>query len=151
MSECGCGAPVAETADRRNRCAACGTIYDRNAGYYGPMKTATKDSWKREPAAGPFEAHAVSWPFDAADLDRIRWGLVPRAMEEKWFAWAEGNELFLHRSWTGLLCFVLRIGTAGIDQVSIATHMPNHATQLKLARWIVESMLVGRDWPFPDF
>ncbi len=135
---------------RRCRCGGCGRVYARDTGYHGPTAVATRDSWKREPPGGPFDRYPLDWAYDPEDLERIRWGLIPRAMEEKWVAYADGDELFFHRSWTGVLCFVLRLTPRGIDELRIAHGMPNHPWQTKVARWLVEAKLVGRDWPFPD-
>jgi hypothetical protein len=36
------------------------------------------------------------------DWDRIRYGYAARDMDEKWNVFAEGDVVFMHRSWTGL-------------------------------------------------
>ena len=35
------------------------------------------------------------------EAERLRLGFIPSAMEEKWFAYMDGDTLFEHRSWTG--------------------------------------------------
>jgi hypothetical protein len=124
-------------------------VYNRDSSYFGKTPVATRDSWKREPPEGPFDAYDLVWTFAQEDLERIRWGLIPRAMEEKWVAYVDVEELFLHRSWTGILCYILRLTSVGIDQIRIAREMPNHEWQITLARWLVESKLIGRDWELP--
>ena len=61
---------------------------------------ATPDSWKRLPfgetAPIPYKAS-----FNEAEYEKIAQGLVPQAMEDKWFAYLEGSNLNFHRSWTG--------------------------------------------------
>lgn len=61
---------------------------------------ATKESWKRIPFAS-----GVPIPFQETflreEFDRVRKGLVPEVMEDKWFIYFEEPYLFLHRSWTG--------------------------------------------------
>ena len=59
---------------------------------------ASKTSWKREPfkQCVPIQYHAA---FDADQLVHLKAGLIPQAMEDKWFIYFE--ELFFHRSWTG--------------------------------------------------
>lgn len=44
--------------------------------------------------------------YSAEEFDRIRWGVVPQALEEKWFIHADGDRLFFHRSWTGYCIYV---------------------------------------------
>ena len=61
---------------------------------------ATKDSWNAEPrgatVTNPYEA-----TFVASNYHRIRMGLIPQAIEDKWFAYLENDTLYLYRSWTG--------------------------------------------------
>jgi len=150
MVRCRCGQTLSPPSERRrHRCPGCGAIHDRHSDHYGTTAVATRESWKREPPEGPFDAVDVQWSYAPDDLERIRWGLTPRAMEEKWAAFVEGEELLLYRSWTGILCFAVSLTSAGVDRVRIARHLPNHPSQLKTARWLVESLLVGRDWEFP--
>lgn len=60
----------------------------------------TRDRWKRIPFISgvpiPFEG-----AFSREEFDKIREGMVPEVMEDKWFAYFEKPHLFLHRSWTG--------------------------------------------------
>ena len=37
--------------------------------------------------------------FSPQDMDRIRRGVVPEAMEDKWFIYWKEDMLFFHRSW----------------------------------------------------
>ncbi|MEU6082777.1 hypothetical protein [Streptomyces sp. NPDC047108] len=39
--------------------------------------------------------------WSSAEWDRIRLGYRARGMDERWNVFAEGDRLFLHRSWTG--------------------------------------------------
>ena len=39
--------------------------------------------------------------FNDADAERLREGLIPAAMEDKWFVYFDHGWLYLHRSWTG--------------------------------------------------
>ena len=62
---------------------------------------ATSESWKHSP---PLDPRPIPCPYrlwTEAEWARIRDGFVPQEMEEKWFAFVDGNRLFLHRSWTG--------------------------------------------------
>lgn len=62
--------------------------------------TATKDSWKNESIGETCEIPYADI-FSMDDFEKIRRGLIPREMEDKWFIYCDGFELFLHRSWTG--------------------------------------------------
>ena len=146
--KCPCGATLSPPPDgRRHRCAGCGLIHDRQSDYYGPTAAGTPPK-ERSPEE-PFDAYRVDWPYSPDDLERIRWGLTPADMGDKWCACLEGEEIFFFRSWSGLLCYKLRVTPTGIDQVRIARSVPKHDWHLTVARWLVEYKLVGRDWPFP--
>ena len=40
-------------------------------------------------------------------MGRIRRGLMPEQMEDKWFIFWEDDTLFFHRSWTGFCIYVV--------------------------------------------
>ena len=39
--------------------------------------------------------------FSEKEMEALRCGNVPQAMEDKWFWFMEGSTLWAHRSWTG--------------------------------------------------
>jgi hypothetical protein len=63
---------------------------------------ASQTSWKCEPfnegVPIPYQA-----AFDSGQFARLKEGLVPQQMEDKWFIYYEEPYLFLHRSWTASL------------------------------------------------
>ena len=74
-----------------------------------PATFATRESWKTE----PLPAVRAPLPFDASytsdEFERLRRGLIPQQMEDKWFIFFEEPWLYFHRSWTGHAVFGLRI------------------------------------------
>ena len=44
-------------------------------------------------------------------MDLIKKGVIPKAMEDKWFIYYDTseNKLYLHRSWTGFLMYVVQV------------------------------------------
>ena len=76
------------------------------------MPIARADSWKRLPAPParrlPFDA-----VYDADQYARLRQGLIPQEMEDKWFIYLEDGQLCLHRSWTGTWIYALRLEPEG--------------------------------------
>ena len=46
--------------------------------------------------------------FTAQQMQRIRTGLLPRQMEDKWFIYWSDGRLCFHRSWTGSCIYVAR-------------------------------------------
>lgn len=76
---------------------------------------ATRSSWANHPM--PPSRLRLSWQrhFDPNELEALRLGNVPRAMEDKWFVYADGDRVAFHRSWTGHCVFelVLELGPPG--------------------------------------
>ena len=56
---------------------------------------AIQSDWKNEAIVAPTRV----WTRD--EMEVTRRGLLPGSMDEKWFAFMEGDTLLLHRSWTG--------------------------------------------------
>lgn len=90
------------------------------------MRPVTRQDWKAEPLLPPRSPVPLVRRYDSLQLDRLRHGVKPRAMEEKWFVFTEGDTVFLHRSWTGLGVFEVvlrREGTgAAIEQAWVSAH-----------------------------
>ena len=59
------------------------------------------DDWKTEPMPEKFETFVLNRSFSEEEMDVLRHGHIPQAMEDKWFWYMEGSTLRVHRSWTG--------------------------------------------------
>lgn len=70
--------------------------------------TATRDSWDNQPLPEARARLEVEAAYPRARFERIAAGFVPRAMEQKWFAFLEGDWLQIHRSWTGICVYRVR-------------------------------------------
>lgn len=81
------------------------------------MTIATAVSWKHLPAPERRVPLGYEERFDpridAANSQRLRRGLVPEAMEDKWFIYFDAGWLRFHRSWTGYFIFALRLEADG--------------------------------------
>jgi ADP-ribose pyrophosphatase YjhB (NUDIX family) len=69
-------------------------------------RVATRYSWVRQPLPPQQRTLAIDVRLDATQAARLRRGFIPKAMEQKWFAYFEDGILYQHRSWTGILIFV---------------------------------------------
>ncbi len=74
-----------------------------------PAVPATRDDFRITPMPESHVDIAVDCLLPAAAMDRIRLGVVPDAMEDKWFVYWEDGHLYFHRSWTGFCVYVARI------------------------------------------
>jgi hypothetical protein len=58
----------------------------------------------------PIPYHAA---FDNEQFLRLKEGLIPKQMEDKWFIYYDEPHLFLHRSWTGQPVYRVMLKQAG--------------------------------------
>jgi hypothetical protein len=74
------------------------------------MKTiATRLSWRIKDATADAEKLDLALRFSREDFERLRFGFIPRDMDDRWFMFFEEPWLHIHRSWTGTWVFSLRI------------------------------------------
>jgi hypothetical protein len=71
------------------------------------MDKATKDTQKTTPIVAAKRviiaetAPELALPFTEEEYAKLQKGLIPTAMEDKWFIYCENDCLHFHRSWTG--------------------------------------------------
>ena len=59
-----------------------------------------KDAWKSNELSKPHPIKA-NFRFTESQYAKIRFGLLPLQMEDKWFVYFDDGRIHLHRSWTG--------------------------------------------------
>ena len=69
------------------------------------LSAARRGDWKTEPMPEQHETFVLTRSFSDAEMDALRWGNIPQAMEDKWFWYMERSTLWAHRSWTGYCIF----------------------------------------------
>lgn len=120
---------------------------------------ATRRFWTRLPLLAQRERLSIEMHFSAAELSRVRHGLVPREMEDKWFIFAEGDRLYCCRSWTGVTVYEAQIRTTGNGAVLHDVFVNRDATQYKstdpaydasVFQFLVDRLLLGKDVTFPQ-
>jgi hypothetical protein len=75
------------------------------------IKTAKQTDWKIEALPSKRTIIHLERTFSPQEMKRIRRGLVPKQMEDKWFIYWKDETLFFHRSWTGFCIYVVRFTT----------------------------------------
>ena len=119
------------------------------------MEAATPDAWKSEPFGEllpiPYRAR-----FSAEEFERLKLGLIPEAMEDKWFVYFTDSALLLHRSWTGMGVFKVHLTAddTGADVVDAycATEILSKSDadyQTRLLSFLISNLLLGKQEPFP--
>jgi len=115
---------------------------------------ARRDSWQTK-AFGAVEPIPYQASFSAEEFERLKAGLIPAEMENKWFIYFEAPSLFLHRSWTGAgmyrIDFEPHEGGGRVRQawraVGGAAEDADYAA--KLLGFLVSNLLLGQNEPFP--
>ena len=64
-------------------------------------QVAKRGDWKTEPMPERHDTFVFKRVFSEKEMEALRCGHVPQAMEDKWFWFMEGSTLWAHRSWTG--------------------------------------------------
>jgi hypothetical protein len=116
---------------------------------------ATRTPWKHEPFT-----NGTSFPcqrtFSDVEFAKIRNGLVPLGMEDKWFIFYGEPYLDFHRSWTGHPCYRLKLAPATQGtQVSEAAFVISadrtldFSYQAALLDFLISNLLLGEDKPCP--
>jgi hypothetical protein len=114
---------------------------------------ATPHSWDRQPftdgRAIPFQQR-----FTAAEFERLQDGLIPRAMEDKWFVYFEAPYLYFHRSWTGQPVYRVKLVPEGegatVAEAELAPGTTfEDAYAASLLDFLIANLLLGKAKPFP--
>lgn len=79
-------------------------------------KAATASDWKTTPMPEVHAEFTFHRRFTQEQMDLLRYGNIPQAMEDKWFWYYEDDKLYIHRSWTGFCIFVVSF-TPGSDEL----------------------------------
>ncbi len=72
-----------------------------------------RTDWKTLPLPERRTTIPLDRRFSAAEMEAIRYGVLPRQMEDKWFVFFEEDVLYFHRSWTGFLVYAVRFAPDG--------------------------------------
>lgn len=107
------------------------------------------------------EVRTIGKSVGPLDAYLLRRGLVPKVMEEKWFVHylVQTNELYIRRSWTGFLIFIVRFQPRGDDLYTETITVNRDPEQyagtdtdydLRLAEWVMFSLVCGGAMEFPS-
>src|SRR5262245_18198850 len=81
--------------------------------------TATREMWKLLPLPEIRAGVGLDESYTVQEFERIKRGLIPSEMEDKWFVFYEEPWLYFHRSWTGACIYGVRFRSsdAGVSTV----------------------------------
>ena len=72
------------------------------------MTPVRPDDWKTVPMSEIRTSVRLDRAFADDEMNRIRAGLLPEEMEDKWFIYWDKDVLYFHRSWTGFCIYAVR-------------------------------------------
>ncbi len=78
-----------------------------------------RNDWKNKALPKQQETFVLQRSFSKKQMDVLRCGHLPEAMEDKWFWYMEGSSLFAHRSWTGYCIYRIDFKEDGDHLVTV--------------------------------
>jgi hypothetical protein len=92
-------------------------------------RIATRNSWGKVLPLPEIRAElGFAESYSEADFERIKRGLIPSAMEDKWFVFFEEPWLYFHRSWTGIGIYGVAFQSS-IEGAAVAASWVNRDAQ----------------------
>ena len=123
------------------------------------MKTAKPTDWKTEALPSSRTTIRLDRFFSPQEMKRIRGGLVPEQMEDKWFIYWKDDALFFHRSWTGFCIYVVRFAAKGDSFRMTEADVNRDAEQYEessderdaeMISYLVDALLLHQEASFPS-
>ena len=120
---------------------------------------AKSTDWKTEKMPDELASLDFQRVYSSEEFDRIKLGLIPREMEDKWFIYYEDHTLNIHRSWTGYHMYQITIqsqedNTYKVIQTLVNRNksqynQPNDEYDVLLIDYLIERLLLGKEIAFP--
>ena len=118
-------------------------------------KPANKKSWKTEPFGEVLEIPYTAF-FSSEEFEKLKIGLVPEVMEDKWFIYFNNNELRYYRSWTGFPVFKVLLKSVGNDYAVNSASASKQTIDswgedysAAILNFLTSNLLLGKSEPFP--
>ncbi|HEY3873949.1 MAG TPA: hypothetical protein VGM92_00600, partial [Candidatus Kapabacteria bacterium] len=123
------------------------------------MHPAIPRDWKTRAMPEKHSSITTKRFFNVAEFERIKIGVVPERMEDKWFIYFAEDRLFFHRSWTGVCVYEAYFESSenGATLRSLEVNRRNDEydglndqCEVERANFLIDLLLLGRDVPFPS-
>ena len=85
---------------------------------------AVKADWQTEPMPDHKETFILKRHFTEEKHKNLRRGNVPKEMEDKWFFYMKRNRLYAHRSWTGIMIYMVELTPGGDEHKVTVNRLP---------------------------
>jgi len=134
---------------------------DRNSSAL-TSESATRQSWPNiQPLPQQRAPLSLERTFTEEEYELIRQGVIPEAMEDKWFILLEEDVLYFHRSWTGFCIYQVSFKKNGA-QFSVVEALVNRDSNqysatdnhydVNLLNFLIDNFLLpgSSTFPVPD-
>lgn len=141
--------------------ASGATLYSRSEWadlYAMTVRGALPTDWDNKPLPEQRTTLALDRVFSPEDMDRIRTGLIPDVMEDKWFIYWLDNALYFHRSWTGNCTYVVhfvsedeawRMVRAEVNRDYEQYQNTSDAYDAEMIPYLIDALLLRRPANYP--
>ncbi len=89
---------------------------------------AHREDWKTKPLPDKHETFVLKRSFSSEQMNALKCGHIPEAMEDKWFWYMEGSTLFAHRSWTGYCIYQIDFEEDGNHEVKVNRDLEQYSS-----------------------
>ena len=122
------------------------------------MTAAIRSNWKTLPPPKLREPLQFQATFSGSEYQLLQNGVIPKAMEDKWFIFLEGDSLHFHRSWTGAQMYCIRLRQEGEDWRVVDSWVNRVPEQYKgtdlaydreLLRFLIDALMLRKAATFP--
>lgn len=123
------------------------------------MDVATRSAWKTLSPPRIFESLQFEGTFSGGEYQLIRKGVIPTAMEDKWFIFLEDDSVHFHRSWTGaeIYCIRLqcedgkwRVSDSWVNRDPDQYRGSDLAYDRELLRFLIDGLILRKSATFPS-
>ncbi|MBS1605479.1 MAG: ADP-ribosylglycohydrolase family protein [Bacteroidetes bacterium] len=120
---------------------------------------AKASDWKTEKLPGKVGILDFQKVYSSEEFDRIKLGLIPKEMEDKWFIYYDNHSLHIHRSWTGYHIYQITLqsqkdNTYKVIQTLVNRNKDQYNQQndeydVLLIDYLIDRLLLGKNVRFP--
>lgn len=123
------------------------------------MKPAKRSDWKTQDLPAQRSTLVLDRTFSFEEIQRIQLGVVPEAMEDKWFVYWQDDQLTFHRSWTGVCAYIVRFVPEGDAYRMVSAEVNRDATQysatddeydVAMISYLIDVLLLDQMGEFPS-
>lgn len=122
------------------------------------MNVTSKDNWIVKEMPVQNKRLDFQRAYTESDFQLIAAGLIAKEMEDKWFIYFEDPWLYLHRSWSGVCIYKVRIVQDGERSLAVEAVVNRDTDQyrledddydLRIVDFLIDNLLLHRNTSFP--